>query len=67
MLKIRFGQSGKFVVKHVEDQPSNYQSPEWKAYDQACDEAQATGQQWTEKQAQTYAAYQEAQKRGFKQ
>ena len=65
MIIIDTDDKGNVTVQQVEDLPSNYTCPEWLAYDAACDEAQASGESWTDKQAETYAAYDEARKRNF--
>lgn len=50
-------------ITHVPDLPSDYGSPEWKAYDKAFDDAIERGVDWTPDMAQTYTAYQDAMKR----
>ena len=66
MLIMNTDENGNVTFQHVEDLPNNYESPEWKAYDQAFDEATAQGLPWTAKTKATYAAYDAARKRGFK-
>ncbi|HLG75762.1 MAG TPA: hypothetical protein VKX46_05070 [Ktedonobacteraceae bacterium] len=61
MLIIETDQDGNIAhINQVADLPSDYTCSEWRAYDDACDQAQATGQAWTQQQAETYAAYQNA-------
>lgn len=65
MILLHFDDTGNLAsVEQVEDLPSNYDCSEWKAYNAACDRAQPG--EWTQEQADTYAAYDAARKRGFK-
>ncbi len=61
MLIIETDQDGNIAkINQVPDLPSDYECPEWRAYDQACDQAEASGQNWTAQQAETFTAYQDA-------
>lgn len=67
MIIVDTDSQGNTTFRRVEDLPSNYECPEWRAYDAACDEAQTNGEMWSENQATTYAAYRAAQERGFRE
>jgi hypothetical protein len=57
MLFGKHNNDGTTSFERVPDLPSDYSCPEWKAYDKACDAAQAAGGEWTPEQNNTYLAY----------
>ena len=51
------------TLEQVADLPSDYASPEWKAYDQALERVIEQGEQWSDECDKTYNTYHGAMQR----